>query len=382
MNSWQRILMYTIGALLCTCYTPLNASAQSYVLKPGFDSRECDAAYLLNAAFLDTSANNSFPGFLEGYTFWYRSPSIGLDNVYDLWLRQDSTVIITLRGTTADARSIMADFYCAMFPAKGSIVLGKDKTPFTYKLATDAKAAVHGGFLISFAFIAQDFQPRLADLYQKGYRKFLVCGHSQGGALCYYISAWLMQLRKDNIYPGIKVKTYASAAPKMGNIYFIYDYDNAMHGEWSYSIVNIADPVPEMPLTTQQLEIDMNTPNPLVNLAKRFDDMPFFKRIVLKHAYNSMRKKARKSSDAYQKYLGGYAGKIIKGMQPGMELPDPVKTTYFLRPGVPITLLENEAYREHFKAAPNYFHHGFDAYRYLLRQYYEGLDDFTQAEKW
>jgi hypothetical protein len=143
------------------------------------------------------------------------------------------------------------------------------------------------------------------------------------------MSAWLMQFRKDKVYPGIQVKTYASAAPKMGNIYFVYDYDNAMHGEWSYSIVNTADPIPEMPLTTQQLEIDMNTPNPLINLAKRFDDLPFFKRIVLKHAYNSMRKKARKSSEAYQKYLGGYAGKIIKGMQPGIELPEPVKTTYF-----------------------------------------------------
>lgn len=381
MKVLTRILALIVPLLLFIYCGSTDTHAQTYRLKPGFDSKECDESYLLNAAFMDTSANNRFPDFLKGYTFLYRSPAIGLDNVYDLWLREDSTVIITLRGTTADAKSIMADFYCAMFPAKGTIILAKDKAPFSYKLATDPKAAVHGGFLISFAFIAQDLQPRLTELYQKGYRKFMFCGHSQGGALCYYLSAWLMQLRKDKVYPGIQVKTYASASPKMGNIYFVYDYDNAMHGEWSYSIVNTADPVPEVPLTTQQLEIDMNTPNPLINLAKRFDDMSFFKRIVLKHAYNSMRKKARKSSEAYQKYLGGYAGKIIKSMQPGMELPEPVKTTYFLRPGVPITLLENEAYRDHFKSAPNYFHHGFDAYRYLLRQYYEGLDDFKQAEK-
>lgn len=335
MDSLKRIVSYIMSMLLITCYGHLCTSAQSYQFKPGFDSRECDEVYLLNAAFLDTTAGNHFRGFLEGYTFLYRSPAMGLDNVYDLWLREDSTVIITLRGTTADAKSIMADFYCAMFPAQGTIGLGKGKAPFAYQLATDAKAAVHGGFLISFAFIAQDLQPRLDGLYREGYRKFLVCGHSQGGALCYYISAWLMQLQKNKVYPGIRVKTYASAPPKMGNIYFVYDYDNAMHGEWSYSIVNTADPVPEMPLTTQQLEIDMNTPNPLVNLAKRFDDMPFFKRIVLRHAYNSMRKKARKSSEAYQKYLGGYAGKIIKTMQPGLELPQPVKTTYFLRPVYP-----------------------------------------------
>lgn len=378
MNSFKQFLVSAVAVLILVCAGSLDVMAQSYRFKPGFDSKECDESYLLNAAFLDTTANNSFPGFLEGYTFMYRSAAIGLDNVYDLWLRQDATVIITLRGTTANAKSIMADFYCAMFPAQGKITLEQNKPPFAYKLATDTKAAVHGGFLISFAFIAQDFQPRLDELYRKGYRKFLVCGHSQGGALCYYVSAWLMQLRKDKVYPDISVKTYASAAPKMGNVYFVYDYDNAMHGEWSYSIVNTADPVPEMPLTTQQLEIDMNTPNPLVNLAKRFDDLPFFKRIVLKHAYNSMRKKARKSSEAYQKYLGGYAGKIIKGMQAGMVLPEPVKTTYFLRPGVPITLSDNEAYRDHFKSAPNYFHHGFDAYRYLLRQYYEGLPEMKK----
>lgn len=195
------------------------------------------------------------------------------------------------------------------------------------------------------------------------------------------MSAWLMQLRAAGVYKDIQVKTYASAAPKMGNIYFAYDYDNANHSEWSFSIVNTADPVPEMPFTTQQVDIDMNEPNPILNLQKRFSDLPFLKRIVLNNAFNKMKKRAEMSSEAYQKYLGNYVGDFIKNSLPEMILPEPVKTTYFVRPGVPITLSVNQTYWDYFKNGPKYFHHGLDPYRFLLRQYYDGLSPFEPRNK-
>src|SRR5690606_17248361 len=215
------------------------------------------------------------------------------------------------------------------------------------------------------------------ELYAKGYRDFMISGHSQGGALCYYFSAWLMYKRKQGEFKGITVKTYASAPPKMGNMYFAYDYDNDHLSMWTFSIVNSADPVPEMPLTTQQLEIDMNEPNPILNLEARFNDLSWLKRWFVKKAFNKMKNSAQKSSEAYQKYLGKYVGDFIHKSLPELQLPNPVKTTYFVRPGVPIVLSANEAYKEKFKDAALYFDHGIDPYRYLLRQYYQGLEEFV-----
>ena len=356
--------------------------SSSFHFRPGFDAMECEDIFRLNFAFLDTVLTNKFEGFLKGYQIYFRSPSVGLDNAADIWLREDSSVVIMLRGTTAKMESILEDFYCAMVPAAGTVTLRKDKS-FAYRLATDPRATVHAGFLIGFVYLADQLQPKIKDLYAKGYRKFIVGGHSQGGAICYYVSAWLMQELSKGTMKDIMVKTYASAPPKMGNMYFAYDYDNANRSLWSFSIVNTEDPVPEMPLTTQQVDIDINEPNPLLNLMQRIQEMSLLKRFVINRKVNfkKMKKQARKSSEAYQQYLGRSLGGIIQQALPEMILPAPVPTTYFVRPGVPITFSANNAYRAYCKNAPKYFHHGIDPYRFLLRQYYSGLPDFESIVK-
>ncbi len=351
----------------------LNIYAQG--LKPGFNAFECEDIFKLNFAFLDTSRSNKFTGFLEGYDIYYRTPAVGLDNSSDIWIRKDSVVVIMLRGTTGKIESFLEDFYCAMIPAQGSIKLNNNES-FAYRLASDPRAAVHAGFLIGFAFLAHDIRPVIEDLYNKGYHQFIVGGHSQGGSLSYFMSAWLWQLKKEDVLKNIKIKTYASAPPKPGNMYFAYDYDNTNLSEWSFSIVNTVDPVPEMPFTTQQIDIDMNEPNPILNLMDRFNEMPFLQRIVLKHAFNKMRKKARQSSEAYRKYLGKYVGNFIHKSLPEMVLPTSVPTTYFVRPGVPITLSANKAYNDYTRNTPKYFNHGIDPYRFLLRQYFTRLPPF------
>lgn len=371
-----------VSCLLCFGLSGLFSVAQTLPLRfaPGFNPRECDDMLRLSLAFLDTTPGHRFDHFLPGHCFVYRSENIGLDNAWDLWIRGDSIVVLVLRGTTADSKSILADFLCAMSPATGSLVLPPGDT-LTYQLATDKKAAVHTGFLIGFGFLANDMTPKIDSLYTRGYRDFIVTGHSQGGALCYYTSAWLYYLAKNGTYPNLQVKTYASAPPKVGNMYFAYDYDNAMHAEWAFSIVNTADPVPEMPFTTQQVDMDMNEPNPILNLMKRFDSLPFFKRLVLKRAFNRMRNGAARSSKAYQKYLGGYTAKFIQNMVPGLAIPPTVNSSYFVRPGVPITLMVNDAYFSYFqelaKEGP-YYHHNPKTYRYLLRQYYSGLPEMKK----
>lgn len=361
--------------LLCW-FSVLLAHGQqgSYSFEPGFDAREADDMLKLNLAFLDTVRPLRFDGFLPGYRFAYRSSNIGLDNAWDLWTRQDSTAVIVLRGTTANPKSILADFLCTMSPAQGKVVLSPGDT-VTYKLANLERAAVHTGFLIGFAHLSKEIQPKVDSLYGQGYRNFIITGHSQGGALCYYVSSWLYYLNKDGLYSGIRVKTYSSAAPKMSNMYFAYDYDNIMRAEWSFSLVNTSDPVPEMPFTTQQIDTDMNEPNPILALSRRFDDLPFIKRIVLKKAFNRMQKGAAKSSAAYQKYLGGYTVRLMQTIIPGFSLPETVNTTYFIRPGVPITLVVTQDYIHHFRELAkqgSYYHHNPNTYRYLLDQYYPG----------
>lgn len=346
-----------------------------YKFSSGFNPRECDEILLLNDAFMNRVPVEKFADSvsLTEYRFIYRSPSVGLDNLWDLWVRSDSTIVMMLRGTTSDPKSLLADFYCAMIPAKGRVALSETES-FDYKIAEHDRAAVHAGFLAGFAYVAYDAQPKIDSLYKAGYRNFLVGGHSQGGALVYYASAWLYYLEKDGVYPNIKVKAYATASPKMGNMYFVYDYDHIMRSEWAFSVTNSKDPVPEMPFTAQQLIPDMNEPNPLVAAKKGLKKQPLFKRMFLTNAYNKMDKKAVKSSKAYQKYLGKFVGKFVGDMVPGLKLPEPVNTTYFLRPGVPISLVPKEAYFEFFKESGNdYYHHGIESYRFLLRKQYEEL---------
>lgn len=367
-------------SLFVNSILPVYGQQTTFSFKPGFDQREADELLRLNFVFLDTSTNNLFSGFQPGYTLKYRSASMGLDNAWDLWIRSDSVAVITLRGTTADPRSILADFYCAMMPARGQILISGTDT-ISYHLANHPRAAVHAGFLVGFAFLSRDISPILDSLYRGGYRNFLVAGHSQGGALCYYVSAWMLYLERTGRYPGIRIKTYASAPPKMGNMYFAYDYDNLTRAEWTFSIVNSADAVPEMPFTTQQVKQDMNEPNPILRLQASTGKLPWLKRIVVRRAFRKMIKNASKSSEAYQHYLGGYAANFLRKAIPGISLPEPVNTTYFVRPGVPITLVINEAYTRFFSVNDGpYFHHGVVPYRYLLRQYYKGLAEMTPEE--
>ncbi|MFB2121663.1 hypothetical protein [Parapedobacter sp. 2B3] len=369
------ISTHSLIALMLFVNSIYGQPARDDTFEPGFNPQESDELLALNFAFLDTNRNARFDTFLPGYRFLYRSESIGLDNAWDLWIRSDSTVTIVVRGTTANPKSILADFLCAMSPAQGTLILAPGDT-LAYRLAAHEKAAVHTGFLIGFGYLAYDMRPKVDSLYAAGYRNFLVTGHSQGGALSYYTSAWLHYLEKDNIYRGIRVKTYASASPKLSNMYFAYDFDNVTRAEWAFSLTNSADVVPEMPFTTQQVDVDMNEPNPILRLMDRFDSLPFFQRLVMKRAFNRMRKGAAKSSLAYQKYLGGYTAKLIAEMVPGLELPHTINSTYFVRPGVPISLVVDDEYMNHFaplaKEGP-YYHHNPITYRYLLRKYYDGL---------
>ncbi len=346
------------------------AQQKTFNFIPGFNAQECDEMLKINSAFTDTIKGNKFLGFLNGYSFISRSKSVGLDNVVDFWLRADSTVIISLRGTTKDPKSLLSDFYCAMIPAKGKVILSSTDT-IRYHLADDDRAAVHAGFLVSFAYLCKEISPKVDSLYHKGYHKYLVTGHSQGGSISIYVTAWLAYLKKQGTYPELVIKNYATAPAKMSNMYFAYDYQHITHSNQAFSLISNVDPVPEMPFTTQQLATDMNKPNPFITIYEHVGNLSFFKRIILKNAFKSMERKAEKSSKAYQKYLGKTVEKMVKTALPGLQLEPMANTTHFVTPGVMVALIADENYERHFKNEINksLFHHSYEAYSFLLKQY-------------
>ncbi|MFW6351616.1 MAG: lipase family protein, partial [Bacteroidota bacterium] len=234
-------------------------------LKPGFNSTEY-RDMLLIAEFTNNHDSTKLAGLTHpaDYKKIYRSVSMGLDHLWELWMRHDGVAVISIRGTTPKTESWLSNYYVAMIPAKGSLVLSEDKT-FSYQVADNPKAAVHTGWMIGMASLAIDILPRIDSLYQTGTRHFMITGHSQGGAISFLLNAHLQHLQKQELLPSdIRFKTYSSAAPKPGNLYFAYDYEMLNRQGWAFNVVNTADWVPETPLTVQTIN-NFNEINPFKN---------------------------------------------------------------------------------------------------------------------
>ncbi len=124
----------------------LAAGSYAQRLQAGFDKAEYIELLKVSSRFGDSSYFNSIPK-PEKYQFVYRSPVVGLDNQWDLWTSKNKIAVISLRGTTVNTISWLANFYAAMVPAKGEIKIGENEN-FSYDLADNPKAAVHVGWLV------------------------------------------------------------------------------------------------------------------------------------------------------------------------------------------------------------------------------------------
>ena len=130
----------------------LFAGAQSK-LQPGFDPKEYGD--LLSLAFHSSSIPDSVERKTTKDTYQqiYRYPEMGLLNRWTLYLRDDNTGIINIRGTVNNTTSWMANFYAPMIPATGSLQLN-DSTVFNYQLADNRQATVHAGWTIVLGHLA------------------------------------------------------------------------------------------------------------------------------------------------------------------------------------------------------------------------------------
>lgn len=354
-------------------------------LKPGFDKDEYRTLMLISAktSALDSNYYNSFP-LPQHYKLLYRSASIGLDNLWELWSDVFGKAVISIRGTTEKEESWLSNIYAAMVPAKGELKLSSNEI-FPYQLANDPKAAVHIGWLISTAYLSKEILPKINELYQKGTKEFLIIGHSQGGAISYLITSYLYNLQSLGKLPeDMKLKTYCSAAPKPGNLYYAYEYEAMTQGGWAFNVVNAADWVPEVPISIQTLK-DFNYSNPFKNAKGIIKKQKFPKNLALKHAFNQLDKPTRKAQKKYEKYLGNLASKMVQKYLKEFTPPSYYKSNHYVRTGTAIVLLPDDNYFKQYpddntKLFPHHFH---APYLYLLdRSTHPGSSNNTDGVKY
>lgn len=341
----------------------------SQVLKPGFSKEEYkELMYVSTRTTANPNYYNKFPEPAD-FKMVYQSQPIGLDNLWDFWVSEDKRAVISIRGTTSKSESWLANFYAAMVPAKGTLQLPGNKS-FNYELASSPKAAVHVGWLLSTAYLSEEIIPKIKESYQQGTKDFVIMGHSQGGAIAFLLTAHLYGLQRNNELPAdIRFKTYCSAAPKPGNLFFAYDYEAMTYGGWAFNVVNAADWVPETPMSIQTL-YDFSDTNPFVNAKKSFKKQKFPNNVVLRHVFNQLDKPTRKAQKKYERYLGKMTSKMISGRIEGYTPPEFYKSNHYVRTGTTIVLLPDEEYYRKYPNDPAqvFTHHPHPPYLELLEK--------------
>lgn len=355
----RRSLLFLLQLIIFT------ASAQK--LHPGFDKAEYEE---LMKVSIGTSANQAYIDSLpkpEHFKMLYQSAPMGMDNLWDLWKDENNVAVISLRGTTKNAISWLANFYAAMVPARGELQVSKDYL-FKYQLAENPRATVHAGWLLSLAYLSKDIMPKIDSMYKAGTKEFLIMGHSQGGAIAYLLTAYLYNLQKLGVLPkDIRLKTYCSAGPKPGNLYFAYEYEALTQNGWAYNVVSSADWVPETPFSIQTLN-DFNATNPFINAKDIMKKQGFVKGLALRWVYGRMDGITKRAVRRYCRNLGNRVGGMLKKSLPGFKQPVYVNNMNYTRAGNYIVLLADE---EYYKAYPDsktnpFIHHLHKPYLYLL----------------
>ncbi|WP_027420751.1 lipase family protein [Crocinitomix catalasitica] len=324
-----------------------STSLYGQILNSGFDKSEYMETLKINhkahIAVEEWGDNITVPD-PEDFAFTYRSPRVAFDNIWDLWIHKEKQVaLIAVQGSVPTGASFLANLYPAMIPATGELQLDEDFV-FKYKLAENENAAVHVGWLVAMAYLSETIEKKIDSCYKAGIKDFILTGHSQGGGITFLLTAYLEHLKLAGKLPqDIQFKTYCSAAPKPGNLYFAYDYEKIKVGGWAYNVVNTIDWVPDVPFSIQTVD-DFTTINPFKNAKTEIKKMKFPKNIGLKYVYNQLSKPGLKAQKKYEKYLGEMVSEAVKKQIPNFNTPSYYKSNYYVRTGNIIVLQPDEDY--------------------------------------
>lgn len=339
------------------------------VLKPGFDAREY--AILLNTTEDHKKLIRELPA-LADYEHVYRSEPAELDNLFDIWIGKNGTAILEIRGTTAKTRSWLENFYSGMVPAEGYLQVREDER-FHYKVAEIEGASVHVGWLTGLATMIEDILEQISAWHDEGIREFIIMGHSQGGAIAFLLDSYLHYDIDQRVADDIIFKTYNSAAPKPGNLYYAYDYEYINRGGWAMRVVNPLDWVPETPIAVQTLD-DFNAVNPFADMGIFTANMAWLEKVVIRSIFRKTDRSLRKAQKKLLKYLGFRLFNFMDPYLPEMQEPEYLRSMNYCPAGNTIILPPNDAYfREYLpQAKENVFRHHYGAaYYFLLKQHYD-----------
>jgi pimeloyl-ACP methyl ester carboxylesterase len=361
----ELLLAFSFLVLLC------NAPLVARPLKPGFDKEEYLEMIRLHARIADTAFFGKIPRPTR-FRMAYRSPVVGLDNRWDLWTSPDSVAVLSIRGTTQNSASWLENFYAAMLPARGELKLSATRT-FRYDLATNPQAAVHAGWLLGMAYLADDIVAKMDSCHRRGIRSFIVMGHSQGGGIAFLLTSHLRNLQRQQELPtNIQLKTYCSAGPKPGNLYYAYEYEaqtQGPNGGWGFNVVNTADWVPEVPFSIQTVN-DFNPTSPFTGAKAAIGKQKLPQRLVLHHVYNKLDRPTRKAQRNFQRYLGTMVSKQVSKQLPEYQAGAFYPSNHYVRAGRSVILLADEAYYGIYPNDPKqvFRHHLFEPYLYLAER--------------
>lgn len=350
----------------------IQLSAYAGALKPGFDADEYIETLQRCSGHMNRVLFPKTAPKLK-YTRLYKSPEMGLHNQWSLWRSADgATIAINLRGTVPATDNGMENIFAAMIPATGTLKMS-DTGEFHYQFASHPDAMVHAGWSIGICSMIPDIVAHIREQYAAGVRQVVIEGHSQGGALAFLLRAYLhYQVQAGALPSDIVFKTYSSAAPKPGNLFFAYDYAAINRDGWAFSVVSSLDWVPEMPFSVQRYS-DINTVNPFTWDKSILKKQKFFVRLVLNRVYNRTNRATRKAQRRFEHYLGNATWKFLRKYMPGAERPKFEHSFNYVPAGTLVVLTPDEAYYKQFAAKPNhiFMHHFFEQYYFLVRHIYK-----------
>lgn len=350
----------------------ISTSICNAQLKPGFDPHEyLELLSIARQQTNDTVKGEHIPAPKQ-FKMVYRSPEGPLKNRWDLWYNNKGIAVICIRGTTRSETSWLENFYAAMVPASGKLHIN-DSTNFKYHLASNPRAGIHVGWLLGMADLTQTILPKLFWLNQaKGVKNFIIMGHSQGAAIAALLRSHFADLQSKRLLPADLVfKTYCSAPPKPGNVYYSYDFNYLTRGGWCISVTNAADWVPQTPSSIQTMD-NFSTTNPFTKADATTKKQSFFKWLYPNHVYNQLKKKPEKAQQANQKYLGNMAYTRVKKQLPQFTEPKYLSDNSYASCGTPIILMPDKDYQSKFPDDPHnaYVHHTCWSYYYLTQKEY------------
>ena len=344
-------------------------------MQPGFDKAEYLETLKINhrthIPLNEWAEIDNIPE-AENFDFEYRSPVVAFDNIWDLWIHhKEQVAMIAIRGSIQTEASFLANLYAAMIPAAGEIQLDDDFL-FEYKLADHPNAAVQVGWFVAMAYLSRTVEAKIDSCYNSGIKDFIITGHSQGGGIAFMLNALLQHLKADGKLPAdITFKTYSSAGPKPGNLFFAYDYEKMNQGGWAFNVVNSADWVPDVPFSVQTVD-DFTAVNPFRHAGAIIKKQNFPKNVALKRVYNQLSKPGLKAQRNYEKYLGQMVSRAVAKQLPEFQAPEYYKSNYFVRTGQTIVLHPDEAYYVLYSNAPEnpniWQHHWPEQYIYLTEK--------------